>query len=260
MRRNLSLTTTPRLSGTRWRLLGQAHLALAVAACLVGSAARAADAPAAPAAGDTVLATFAKGQWDSAKWTPLRLPHQAETRQFVQRENSLGVDAFTPEDTKNQLDNVLLMTDAGVTEGEIEVTFSLSDVKGTAPGVFFAPVVKDGVLDKAFTLFVATYTMAFWRAETDPETNKTRYPPLARLNRWNEPNQKHVLRCCFSKARNALLVRLDQGDTIMFKDVGVDVNSRFGIWGCHGPCDFYEVRLLAKPTLEWSASEPGKAK
>jgi hypothetical protein len=69
-----------------------------------------------------------------------------------------------------------------------------------------------------------------------------------------------VLRCRFSKAQNAFLVRLDQGDTIMFKDVGVEVNSLIGIWGCHGPCDFYQIRLISKPELEWSASKPEAAK
>ena len=83
---------------------------------------------------------------------------------------------------------------------------------------------------------------------------------MARLNCWHEPNQKHVLRCRFSKAQNAFLVRLDRGDTIMLKDVGVEVNSLIGIWGCHGPCDFYQIRMIPKPELEWSATKPATAK
>jgi hypothetical protein len=210
----------------------------------------------APASTDRVLATFARGQWDSTQWIPVRLPHQPAARALVQRDSSVGTDAFAPEETKNGLDNVILVTDTGVTDGEIEVSFSLSDVKGTAPGLCLAPLIKDGVIEKAFTLFVASYTMAFWRAETDPQTGKTAYAHLARVVRWNEPNRTHVLRCRFSQAQKAIVVRLDDGDPIMFKDFGVDVNSWIGVWGCHGPCDFYTVRLLAKPTLEWSASPP----
>ena len=206
------------------------------------------------AAADEMLASFARSQWDASKWAAVRLPHMKEARAFVQRDESLGTEAFTPEEIKGESDHVLLLTDTKVVEGEFEVVFSLSEAKGTAPGLFLSPVVKDGVVEKAFTLFVASYTMAFWRAETDPQTGRTSYPPLARLNCWQEPNQKHVLRCRFSKARNAFLVRLDQGDTIMLKDVGVEVNSLIGIWGCHGPCDFHQIRMVSKPELEWSAT------
>lgn len=252
-------TFLPRLRHPVGRCLGAA-LGVTVGLCLLrwanlDLAAEPLPSSTPPPAGE-MLANFARNQWDATRWIPVRLPHQPAARTFVQREASLGTEEFTPDEIQHQQDNVLLMIDTQVDEGEFEVVFSLSETKGTAPGLFLSPVVKDGVVEKAFTLFVASYTMAFWRAETDPQTGKTRYPPLARLNSWQEPNRQHVLRCRFSKAQNAFLIRLDQGDTIMFKEVGVEVNSRIGIWGCHGPCDFYQVRMIAQPELEWSASKP----
>jgi hypothetical protein len=46
---------------------------------------------------------------------------------------------------------------------------------------------------------------------------------------------------------------------ILFRDFDLDVNSRIGIWGCHGTCNFYQIRFPATPTLEWSASNPAQA-
>lgn len=209
------------------------------------------------AAGGTVV-TLARGEWDSEKWTPLRLPHQKKLRTFVQRNESIGVEAFTDEERKNRLDNVLLMTDTGTTEGEFEVIFSLSGQSGSAPGIFLGPRIKDGVLDTSIALFVATYTMAVWKTQIDPESGETKYTHLVRVNRWTEPNRKHVLRCRYSRKQNSVVIRLDQSDPIMLRNTGVDMNSLIGIWACHGPCDFYSVKFTQKPILQWSASDPKK--
>jgi hypothetical protein len=202
--------------------------------------------------------SFAKGQWDASRWTPIRLPHQKTLKEFTQRDASLGTQAFTAPEIKAELDNVLLMTDTGTTEGEFAVTFSLSADHGTAPGIFISPVIKDGVLDTSLVVFVASYTMAVWTTQADPVTGATKYKHLVRLNRWSEPDQQHVLRCRYSKARNTVVLRLDQGDPLLLRDVGITVNSLIGIWGCHGPCDFYSVAFPQQPVLAWSASDPNR--
>ena len=202
--------------------------------------------------------SFAKGQWDTSRWTPIRLPHQTTLKAFTQRDASLGTQAFTASEIKAELDNVLLMTDTGTTEGEFAVTFSLNADHGTAPGVFISPVVKDGVLDTSLVVFVASYTMAVWTTQTDPVTGATKYKHLVRVNRWSAPNQQHVLRCRYSKARKSVVLRLDQGDPLLLRDVGITLYSLVGIWGCHGPCDFYSVTFPQQPVLAWSASDPKK--
>jgi hypothetical protein len=55
-----------------------------------------------------------------------------------------------------------------------------------------------------------------------------------------------------------VVLRLDQGDPLLLRDVGITLNSLIGIWGCHGPCDFYSVAFPQQPVLEWSASDPKK--
>ena len=229
-------------------------LVTSLAAMITACSLIAADAPDSSASDKVV--SFAEGKWDAAKWTPVRLPHQTTLRTFVQRDESIGVDTFTGEEKKNRLDNVLLLTDTGTDEGEVEVVFSLSEEQGTAPCVFLSPLVKDGVLYRSFTVFVASYTMAIWRAQTDPDKGETKYTHLVRMNRWTEPNQKHVLRCRYSRKSNAVTIRLDQCEPIMLRDIGMEVNSLIGVWGCHGRCDFYSVKFMQEPTLEWSASRP----
>ena len=210
----------------------------------------------APGAAQPSVTRFAEGHWEQARWTALRLPHQPETKAFRQKPECIGTDAFSPEDRKQRRDNVLLMTDTGVQEGEFEVTFAIGPEKGSAPGVFLCPTVTDGVLESAFSVFVASYTMAVWRATTNAETGETDYQHLARVNRWSEPGKRHVLRCRFSRKRKSIALRLDDSDVIMFRDVGLDINSRVGIWGCHGTCDFYQLRMIDPPELPWSASPP----
>lgn len=200
---------------------------------------------------------FARGKWDASRWTPVRLPHQERLRLFEQRDGSIGTGPFPAAVAQRQADNVLLIVDTGVTEGEFEVTFTIGPEHGTAPGIVLSPVLKEGVLDTAVGVFVASYTMAVWRCTTDEEANKTRYAHLARLNRWSEPGRKHVLRCRFDKRSIAL--KLDDSDTLMLRDVGVPLNGRIGVWGCHGTCDFHSIRMIAQPTLQWAARPPDAA-
>lgn len=182
---------------------------------------------------------FAKDKWDKSCWMALRLPHQARIPQFIQKENALGTTTFTPEQIKRKNDNVLMVTDTGVTEGQFEVEFTIGPECGTAPGFFIAPVVKDGVLQKAICIFVASYTIAVWLGETNPVTGEFEYKHLARLNRRNEPDEKHLFKCIYSKKRKSFVVQIDDSDQLMFRDIDCEINSKVGIWGCHGTCDFY---------------------
>jgi hypothetical protein len=212
---------------------------------------------------DNQTIDFSKGKWDASAWTPIRLIHQKEILQFTQHKDSISVGPFTDEQKKSSMDNALLMTDSKLNEGQIELTFTLSPQSGTAPGFFISPTVKDGVLQSGLCVFVASYTMAVWWAQADPATGKTNYTPLARLNRWSEPNQKHILRCRFAikdKSNINILLQLDDSDVLMLqkKDLNNPVNSLVGIWGCHGVCDYHQFRIMQQGTLPWGASRPVK--
>jgi hypothetical protein len=212
----------------------------------------------APEAATDRVTDFAEGRWNQAQWTPLRLPHQPEMKTFEQKTDCLGTNAFSTEDKKTRRDNVLLMTDTGTDEGEFEITFVIGPEKGSAPGIFLCPTVNDGILESAFSVFVASYTMAVWRATTDADKGETDYEHLVRMNRWSEPGKPHVLRCRYSRKRKSIALRLDDSDVLMFRDVGLEINSRIGIWGCHGTCDFYQLRMIDNPELPWSATPPAE--
>ena len=239
--------------------LSRTGCGLAALLLLSAPSGRAAAADAvSPSSPSNRVVSFARGTWDPAQWSPLRLPQQKTLRAFAQRDDSIGVEAFTADEIKGGMDNILLATDAGTAEGEFEVVFSLSEEQGTAPGVFLAPLIKDGVMERAVAIFVASYTMAVWRAELDPVKGETKYTHLVRVTRWTEPGQKHTLRCRFSTSSKSIAIRLDQGDPIVLRDTGIEMNSKIGVWGCHGRCDFYSVTFAQKPVLEWSASDPHK--
>lgn len=207
-----------------------------------------------PEEGRTV--TFAEGHWDAERWTPLRLPSHESTATFIQKPDCIGTNSFTEEEKKKHLDNVLLMTDTGTTEGEFEVVFRIGEERGTAPGVFLSPTCTGDALETAIVVFVADYTMAVWRVETDPETRETSYVHLVRLARWQDPTVKHVFRCRYSKSRKSVALRIDESDVVVLRFPDHEINSRIGIWGCHGPCDYYSVTMKPGGTLEWSGHAP----
>jgi len=175
---------------------------------------------------------------------------------LIQKPDCLGTVGFTDEQKTAHQDNVLLMTDTGTTEGEIAVTFTIGPERGTAPGLFLSPKVKDGVVRSAVCMFVADYTIAIWYATTDPKTNKTKYKHLVRLARGFKTGKKHVLRCRFSKRRKSIAVQIDDSDVIVLRDL--EINSRVGIWGCHGTCDYYQAVIRSGGTLPWTGKKPGK--
>lgn len=200
--------------------------------------------------------SFAEGQWDADDWTPLKLPLHPEVQQFIQRPESIGVDDFTDEEKKQHLDNVLLMTDSGTDEGEFEVGFEIGPAKGTAPGVFLSPTVDGDDLTAGLSVFVADYTMAVWIVSTNPETQETEYEHLVRLARWQDPGIRHVLRCRWSKARSMVALQVDDSDVVILRLPDLEINSRVGVWGCHGKCDFYTMTIREDGTLPWSGAAP----
>jgi len=200
--------------------------------------------------------SFAQGAWDPAEWTPLRLPLHPEVQTFEQRPDSLGTNSFTAEQVKEHLDNVLLMTDSGTDEGEFEVAFRIGPEKGTAPGVFLSPTWSGDALETGIAVFVADYTMAVWLVSTNPETRATEYEHLVRLARWQDPSVEHVLRCRYSKARRMVALQVDDSDVVILRFSEHEINSRIGIWGCHGTCDFYRLTMRPGGTLPWSGAPP----
>ena len=225
-----------------------------VAAIVVGSCVAAAGADA-KAEGDRII-TFGAGGWEPAKWTPLRLPAQETAVPLVQKDGCIGTGSFSKEDSKKGTDHALLMTDSNTTEGEIEVTFSIGKEHGAAPGVFLSPTCEDGVLETAIGIFVADYTMAVWKVDRDTESGKTKYVHLARFARWQEPEVKHVLRCRYSKKMRSMAMRIDDSDVLMLRFPKHQINSRIGIWGCHGTCNYYRITICKPGTLEWAGRRP----
>jgi len=201
--------------------------------------------------------SFAEGQWDQTQWTPLRLPLHPEVQSFTQRADCIGTNSFTAEQIRQHLDNVLLMTDSGTTEGQFEVVFRIGPEKGTAPGVFLSPTVEGDMLVAGIAVFVADYTMAVWRVYTDAETRETKYEHLVRVNRYRQPGVQHVLRCRYSNARKAVALQVDDSDVIMLRFPEMEINSKIGVWGCHGTCDFFSVTITEEGTLPWAATPPG---
>ena len=200
--------------------------------------------------------SFAEGQWDAAQWTPLRLPLHPEVQTLVQRPDCLGTNSFTQEQIKQKLDNVLLMTDSGTDEGEFEVVFRIGPEKGTAPGVFLSPTCTGDALETGIAVFVADYTMAVWMVKTDPETRETQYDLLVWLARWQDPGVQHVLRCRYSKARKMVALQVDDSDVVVLRLPEHEINSRVGIWGCHGTCDYYSLTIRPGGKLPWSGTPP----
>jgi len=200
--------------------------------------------------------SFAEGQWDAEQWTALRLPLHPEVQSFIQRPDCLGTNSFTPEQKQQHLDNVLLMTDTGTDEGEFEVVFRIGPEKGTAPGVFLSPTYTGDALETGIAVFVADYTMAIWMVKTDPETRETGYDHLVRLARWQDSSVEHVLRCRYSNARKMVALQVDDSDVVILRFPELEINSKVGIWGCHGTCDFYSMTIREDGTLPWSGTPP----
>ncbi|MFW5866991.1 MAG: hypothetical protein ACOCX2_04185 [Armatimonadota bacterium] len=199
---------------------------------------------------------FEEGRWDAEEWTPLRLPLHPEVQTFIQRPESIGTDSFTQEEKRQHLDNVILMTDTGLDEGEFEVEFAIGPEKGTAPGMLLSPTWTGDALETGIAVFVADYTMAIWLVSTNPETRETEYEHLVRISRWQDPDERHVLRCRWSKRRQMVAFQVDDSDVLVLRFPDHEINSRIGVWGCHGTCDYYNLTIREDGALPWSGTAP----
>lgn len=202
--------------------------------------------------------SFAEGEWDAGRWTPLRLPLHETVATLTQKPDCLGTVGFTDEQKTAHQDNVLLMTDTGMDEGELEVTFRIGPEPGTAPGIFLSPTYTGDALETGVAVFVADYTMAVWLVSTDPDTRETKYEHLVRMNRWSDPAEMHTLRCRWSKRSSSVALQIDDSDVVMLRLPDHEINSQVGIWGCHGTCDYYNLATRADGTLPWKAEAPGE--
>jgi hypothetical protein len=210
------------------------------------------------------VVNFAKGQWDASAWSAVSVGPQTQPMTMLQRADSLGTTSFPPEQIKNGLDNVLLMTDTKLDSaqgGQIELTFAIGPERGAAPGFVISPTVKDGALQSGMAVFIADYTMAVWWAHLDPQSGKMVYDPLARLNRWSAPGAKHLVRCRIFKHGDRgfdAALQVDDSDVMMVshRQPNYAFDTRFAIWGCHGTCDFYSVTFKNQGTVPLSATRP----
>ena len=212
-------------------------------------------APAKPANAETFSVNFARGQWEAAKWISLRLPNQAVPRTFDQQDDCIANGPFAAEEIKQQLDNVVLVTDTGINPGEVTLTFSMGEEPGTAPGLLIGPEYRDGVLVSGTVIFVTFDRAVVWDYTADPATKKFKYTHLFQFSRWFAPGEKHVITCRFG---NYIALRVDQSDTIVLRNR--KVNSKVGIWGCHGSGRFYSLVIARSNTLAWTASKPPENK
>jgi hypothetical protein len=110
-----------------------------------------------------------------------------------------------------------------------------------------------------------------WQVELDNVEKITRYKLLGMTVKWFDPSVRHTLRCRFGG--NDVAVSLDGSDPAYywlqpwlppFKDGAakscehVKANAGIGIWGCHGRCKFYSLKVLDKPTLKLAAEKPAQ--
>jgi len=192
---------------------------------------------------------FAKGKWDASQWQPVRVPPQETPIALEQFEDSIGTTDFTEEQVKQQLDNAVLVHDTGLRDGEMTVTFTLGEKRGTAPGFLISPEIQDGVLVSGTAVFVTHGYYVAWDVATDREAKRTRYTHMGQIARWTAPNTTHVIRLRFNR-RGHLAVQVNDSDVMVFRNRRI--NGKVGVWGCHGPCRFYSLKLVPGGTLPWT--------
>ena len=209
--------------------------------------------------------SFAKGKWNPQDFRPVRMANQETPREFTQSADFIGVtkESFRKDDYDKERDNAVILTDTGTTEGEIEVAFRLG--KGfngySAPGILISPVVKDDVVEKAIAVFVGDYAVAVWPVESDREKKLVTYAHLAQLARRTDPERRHVLRCRWSKEQKSVAIQVDDSDVMAFQFIGnktlskvdMELNSQVCLVGCHGVCEFYEMKIRNGGTLPFIA-------
>ncbi|MDP6358958.1 MAG: hypothetical protein QF473_27815 [Planctomycetota bacterium] len=205
--------------------------------------------------GPSRTVSFARGKWDASKWKSIRMVNQKEARVFNQNDESLGVtkESFRKGDYNRERDNAILVNDTGLEEGEIAITFRMGDGfnKNSTPGLLVSPVIEDGVMKRGIGVFVSTYGMVVWLMEHDEKEERVTYKHLGQLTRWTDIEGKHALRFRFSKKQKILAFKIDDSGILVFRFIGnprlsktdLNINGIAGIWGCHGVCDFYEMKI-----------------
>lgn len=198
---------------------------------------------------------FVPGGWNSNEWTAIRLANQEHAVPLVQKAALIGTttNTFDKTDYSKEHDNALLLYDTGTTKREIEITLGLgAGFQGhSTPGVCLSPVVKDGVFQNGIVVFASTSAVVVWHQYA--EGDRMRCRRLGKLVRRTNPSAKHTLRCRFSKKEKSIGIRLDDSDIVVFRFVGdkrlsnidPEFNSSVVFWGCHGACDFLEMKVRA---------------
>lgn len=206
-------------------------------------------------AADTVI-DFAEGKWDKSQWQtikcfPVKPVDKLKDFAFSQKQDCISFDC-SADDVKRGDDNCLMVYDTGKNEAEFEVVFESG--KGH-PGIFISPdIAEGGILQKSYCIFVADYTFAIWCAEADAASKTTRYTHLARVSRWFQMFQKHKIICRYNK--KGFAIKVDDSDTIVLYPENFKVNSKVGIWGCHGLSNYYSMTVREKSSLLFSAVAP----
>jgi hypothetical protein len=196
---------------------------------------------------------FSPGGWNPKVWMAIRMPNQGQAVPFQQKAQSIGttMESFSKEDYGKERDNALLLYDTKLDDLELELTFAIGEGfrAHSSPGVCLAPRVENGVLQGGISVFVATYGLVVW--DQHVEGGEMKYVHLGQLARWSDPAQKHTLTCRVSKKAKSVAIRLDDSDVLAFQFVGNprlsfikhELNSKVALWGCHGACDFYELKV-----------------
>ena len=212
---------------------------------------------------------FAKGKWDASAWVSVRQANQTKPRVFEQTEEGLRVtkESFEPLDYKHESDNAILVTDTGLDEAQVEVTFKggAGFNKTSSPGIVISPVVSEGVMTQGIGVFVAQYGAVAWSYTPGTEARPVSIKFAGQVNHSFDPAAKHVIKCRFSKARKSVALQVDDSDVMVLKFIGQptygtiqqELNSKVGIWGCHGECEFYGMKVIPKGTLafDWPEKE-----
>lgn len=199
-------------------------------------------------AAETVI-NFADGKWDKSHWQivkcfPIKPVEKLKDFSFSQKQDSISFDC-SADDVIRGDDNCLMVYDTENEEAEFEVVFESG--KGH-PGIFISPdIAADRILQKTYCIFVADYTFAIWRVETDPILKTAKYIHMVRVSKSFPMFQKHKIICRYNK--KGFTVKVDDSDTIVLYPENFKVNSKVGIWGCHGLSNYYSMTIKDKKTV-----------
>lgn len=213
---------------------------------------------------------FSKDKWKDSDWKYLKvhpskpLPDGLEPESGIfNQEAGCITTEFTQAQVSSGNDNALMIIDGINAVGEIIMEFEMDGGKGTAPGVCLFPTYDSNmVLENSIAIFTASYTTAVWLVKLDKAAGITRYKLLGMTVKWFDPFKRHTLRCRFGG--NSIVVSVDDADPVHYwlqpwfpaienteadDGVMIEPNGKIGLWGCHGKCKFYSLKVSEKPSL-----------